>query len=180
MRFIILLLLLTSFSVSAQQDTVFVRYNKDWSEEVKYVTDTLVYESPLRRHLLIGTTALPGTHNQMTAYNNGLIFREVLFTECEGSVEGGSDKINTINIDGDMVLIDMTIYDNCCYSFLCDAGVNDEGILNLIYYGYGSNCTCSCCFGLKYNFTIDNIKDASKVKAVMINGDKSTLKKIKL
>ena len=177
-RLLIFLVAVLALQASAQ-DTVFVRYNKEWSEEVKYVTDTLVFPGPLARQMLFGTTILHSARTY-TLYPYGLHLQRIDFTECDnrGEPAEGFDVIEDIIVKDSSLTIKLKIYDNCCYSFLCEAMADDGGVLNLKYIGYGSNCACNCCFGLAYVFETGAYPKTKPIEAVMINGDRRTLKKI--
>ena len=176
-KHLIFLVALLALQASAQ-DTVFVRYNKEWSEEVKYVTDTLIFPGPLARQMLFGTTLIP-SGRRYGLYEYGLTPQKVEFKECEGPGEhSGPDHIDTILLKDNKLIVSLTLYDNCCYSFLCDTEADEDGIINLTYIGYGSFCACNCCFGLTYIFDYEPGPETVPPKAVMINGDRKTLKKI--
>jgi len=135
----------------------------------------------MTRNMLTGTTILPSTHNQMRARGFGLYFETISKSDCKSrgvDVYNGSDKINSIAITDSSLTVDINIYDNCCYDFLCDVSVDSSGVVNLIYQGYGSYCSCDCCFGLTFHFSILKGSDYEEIKAVMLMEDKSTLKKI--
>lgn len=177
------MLLLGSHTLMSQSDTVFIRYDIDETgESISYTTDTVLFGSRLARQFLIGTTFLPYSHNNLSARIHGLDFLKVTKSDCQRDVTeyGGDiqDHINTIVTTDSMLTIDFNLYDNCCYEFICDASVDDEGILNLIYTGYGSYCGCDCCFGLTYHFSVSEVEGEAELKAVMLNGNRKTLKSI--
>lgn len=173
---------LSSVSLSAQHDTVFIRHSDDRvSGGLTYVTDTVLFPSAVARHILTGTCILPWTHNQQNAKGYGLYFEKVSKSECRGdryTKEAEKDKINQIIRTDTGLIVDISIYDNCCYDFLCDVSVDTAGVLNLIYHGYGSYCACNCCFGLTFQFSIIQHPDYGKIKAVMLRDDRSSLKNI--
>lgn len=180
-RILYLITFLTiSLNILAQQDTIFIKHSKDWTPETLiYETDTVIFSSEMMRHILTGTTILPQTHNQMNAKGYGLYFENVTKTECQShgeEVYSSSDKINYIISTDSSLIVDINIYDNCCYDFLCDISIDSAGELNLIYYGYGSYCACDCCFGMCFHF--EKLEVEEKIKTVIINGDKKTLKEI--
>ncbi len=180
---VLLIVFFCSGNLFSQQDSVFIKHSKDWTADtLTYVTDTVLFNSGMTRNLLIGTAIMPWTRNQMDALGFGLYFNSVSKSDCKnsGSMAYMSvDRINSIDITDSSLIVDINIYDNCCYDFLCDISVDSLGVLNLIYYGYGTNCACNCCFGLIYNFEIVKDPDYGKITAVMINNDKRTLKRIK-
>jgi hypothetical protein len=180
--------LLTAFLFSTvafaqSPDTVFIRQDHNFDDSLIYATDTIIFESGMRKQILIGTTILPGTHNQMGARGSGLYLQKVSKSDCQQDVTeyGGGilDKINSISVSDSTMTIDINIYDNCCYEFLCDISVDSTGTLNLIYYGYGTYCSCDCCFGLTFHFIKEKSPDYSDIKAVMINDNRKTIKQIK-
>jgi len=166
------------------QDTVFIKYNKDWADDkINYLTDTVIFETGMRRHILTGTTILPATQNSISALNYGIGFLKVTKSDCQQDVteKGGqiNDHINSIISTDTSLTIDFNIYDNCCYDFLCDISVDTTGTLNLITTGYGTYCFCDCCFGLTYHLTVMKDKDIPEIKSVIVNGNRKTLKPIK-
>lgn len=186
MRQLLCCLTIFLFTIPASaQDTVFVSYDDDWSDEVRrFTTDTLIFGSPLQRDFLIGTTLLP-SGRRFSLMQYGLYPQKVEFSPCnsDGELAEGYDAIEDISLKDSILTIRMKIYDNCCYSFLCDATADydaNDGIINLSYTGYGSVCACTCCFGLTYVFHYEKEDDTIPLEAVMINGDRKTLKKISL
>lgn len=173
-----------SNDLTKYQDTVFIKYNKDESgNTLKYGTDTVVFKTDTRRNILIGTTVLPYTSHQIGAIQYGLKFKRVTSSDCQQDVTEFAgeiqDKINSILMTDSTLTIDLNIYDNCGYDFLCDVSVDSTATLNLIYYGYGTWAFCQCCFGLTYHFTLKKEKDTPEIKSIMINGIRETLKPIK-
>lgn len=71
------------------QDTVFIKSNKDQTgNKIRYGTDTVIFETEMRRHILTGTTVLPSTHNQFSAqWEYGLLLNKVKKSDCQGSAE---------------------------------------------------------------------------------------------
>ena len=188
--FLILGMGFSAFSAYAQQDTdltkyqdtVFIRYNKDANyDRLNYVVDTVIFQSSMRRHVLTGTCVLPATRNQMAAREYGLYFKKVVKSNCQKEIEFEGfdpDRINSILVTDTTLMIDINITDNCCFDFLCDCSVDSTGTLNLTYTGYGTYCSCDCCFGLTYYLLIYKEKDTPELKGVMINGNRKTLKAI--
>lgn len=182
---IILLLtsiLLLTITLAQSPDTVFIRQDHTFDDTLIYVTDTIVFESGMRKKILIGTTILPWTHNQMGARGSGLYLQKVTKSDCQQDVTeyggGMQDKINSIiNTDSSMT-IDINIYDNCCYEFLCDISMDSIGTLNLIYYGYGTYCSCDCCFGLTFHFNKEKSPEYTEIKTIMINDNRKTIMQI--
>lgn len=173
--------------IPKHEDTVFIKHDKDWtSDNLNYVTDTLIFKSGMGRNILIGTSILSSSKNQFSAkWEYGLYFSKVTKTDCEKSAEqyleeGGiiQNKINSIITSDSALIIDINIFDNCCYDFLCDISIVDGSTINLISNGYGTHCDCDCCYGLTYYLTKLKSPDYKKMKSVMINGDRKTMKKI--
>lgn len=177
---IILIAICISTSAYSQQDTVLIKYKKSWKDNL-FVTDTVFFPSSMYRHMLFGTTILPATNNQMYARSYGLYFDQVAKSECLQSGEEvyrSKDKINSIASTDSTLVVDLSVYDNCCYDFLCDVAIDSMGTVNIIYYGYGTNCACECCFGLTYRFSLAKDLSYPALKAVMLNGRRETMKKI--
>lgn len=184
MKYLITLILFNAISLitSAQQDTVFVKQSIDWTADtLQYETDTVLFESGMVRHILMGTTIIPSTHNQMNAWGYGLFLEKITKSDCQShgeEVYWNKDKINFVDMTDTTLTVDITVYDNCCYDFLCDAAIDSSGTLNLIYQGYGGHCACDCCFGLVYHFTRTTYSDNQPITSVQLQGDPETRKKI--
>lgn len=170
--------------VSQYQDTVFLRYNRS-DYGLKYGVDTVVFESAMRRHVLTGTTVVPWTSGQIGAVEYGVTFNSVAKSACSVDEETGfspwfQDHILSIQFTGNTLIVSMNVWGDCCHDFLCDVAVEKGGKLNLMHTGYGGNCACGgCCFGLTYKLTVESGKDIPALKAVMINGNRKTLKPLK-
>lgn len=178
----LLITILFSTVASAQSpDTVFIRQDHNFDDTLIYSTDTIVFESGMRKCILLGTTILPGTSNQIMAMGYGLYLHKVAKSDCQSNADErwNPDKINAVMNTDSSLIVDINITDNCCYEFLCDISVDSLGTLNLIYYGYGTYCSCNCCFGLTFQLEKEKGPDYSEIKAVMINGNRKTLKQIK-
>jgi hypothetical protein len=164
-------------------DTVFIRHDRDWTgDKLWYTTDTVIFDSGMRRYILASTCIIPGTHHQEIAKNAGLWFKRIDKSDCQHDVTaegGGQDHINSITKTDSTLTVDMNIFDNCCYSFLCDITVEDDSIINLLYSGYGAYCACDCCFGLTYSIQTVRSPEFDKLTAVIINGDRKTRKSLK-
>jgi len=166
------------------QDTVFIKHNKDWtSDKIHYVTDTVIFQTGMRRNILTGTTILPVASNTWASSEYGLFFYKVTKTDCQKDINeyDGSIKnhINSVLMTDSSLIVDFNIYDNCCYDFLCNISVDSTGVLDLIYTGYGTYCSCDCCFGLTYYFRVKKGKDILVIKSVMLNGNRDSMKPIK-
>jgi hypothetical protein len=169
---------------SRYQDTVFLRYNRS-DQGLQYGTDTLVFKTDFWRNVLIGTTVMPWTSGQIGAIEYGVRFDSVAKSTCEVDEQLGfsprfDDHIQSVEFKGDVLIVTMSVWSNCCHDFLCDVSVEKGGTLNLMHTGYGRNCSCGgCCFGLTYRLTVETGKDIPVLKAVMINGNRKTLKPLK-
>ncbi|MEO5584762.1 MAG: hypothetical protein ABIQ75_04840 [Flavobacteriales bacterium] len=176
-------LILFSLDMCAQQDTVFMRHSKEWTADtLSYVTDTVVFPSGMMRHILTGTTILLQTNEQQNAKGFGLYFDKVTKSDCQHNGEEAylsKDKINSIVSTDSTLTVDINVYDNCCFDFLCDLAVDSTGTLDLIYYGYGTSCSCRCCFGLTFDLSKMYFGEHEELKGVMLNGDRKTLKPIR-
>ena len=173
--------LFSTVAFGQSPDTIFIRQDHNFDDTLIYATDTIVFKSGTRKQILIGTTILPSTHNQMIAKGFGLYINNVSKSDCQGnSYENRNpDKITSIINTDSTLTVDINITDNCCYEFLCDISIDSTGTLNLIYYGYGTYCSCDCCFGLTFHFEKENSPDYPDIKAIMINNNRKTTKKIK-
>lgn len=184
------ILLIANNAVKAQtddytkyQDTLFIRHSLPAFDSLIYTTDSIVFRSQMANHYLVGTTILPNTNNRMMAMHYGMYLNGVRITACEGEAEAYGDdafnKVEAVRTTDTSMVIDLKIFDNCCFDFLCDAIVDSTGTLDLLFTGYGTYCSCDCCFGLTYLFEIRFDEDTPPIKQVMINGDRSTLFQLK-
>ena len=132
----------------------------------------------VKKFELSGTTILPSTINQQIAKGYGLYLKSVKITECDNESEPtGIEEVNEIIETDSTLIIKTKINGNCCHDFLCDINIINDNTINLIHHGYGeSYCSCNCCFGLTYEFSTMRIDNYEKIKLVMINGKKNTLK----
>lgn len=165
----------------AQQDTVFVRHPKNWqSGEQTYSTDTIITDHLRDKLLIAGTSIIPNTNNQWkVASETNLMLDGVSQPDCisDRAMYSDVDRIRFIQETDSSFTIATTIHENCCYNFLCDVTVNENGILNLTYIGFGwSICGCMCSFNLDYRFVKDPEFDRSKIKGIMINNNPKSLK----
>jgi hypothetical protein len=181
---IIFLFFVNITTFCAQNDTLYLKRRDPHQANYPFKTDTIIIESYARKNFLFGTTVLPWTDNQMEAKNFGLDFDKVKISECKNDRPPfGPEKINTIKVTDSLIIIDINLVGNCCNSFLCDIQIKNNTTLNLIYYGYGNNCSCTCCFGLTYMIHKDNFeefnKQFKKLKNVIINGDIKTSRPLK-
>lgn len=177
MKFLYFILFIQCYTCFSQNDTIFIVYDPDpWDQNYSRITDTVITMDGAN-NVLVGTCILPWTHGQIAGHSYGLEFLNVQKSDCKSSgpeVYRAKDKINFIDISDSIITIDLTIYDNCCYEFLCDYEVDSDGNLNLIYHGYGLYCACDCCFGLVYQLKLEKGFDEfsyDKIKSVTIHGD---------
>jgi hypothetical protein len=174
--------LFSAFTGFAQQDTVFVRYASDYDvhDMPTYTTDTIVFPVISARQILVGTTVIPWSHNSMTVRGTGYLLTEVKLSPCNSDLEPDyNDHIESIRQTDSTLEIDIAISDNCCYSFLCDASVDSNNVMHLMYTGYGNYCACDCCFGLTYVFENMHYDDVQPLDAVMIDTLPATMKKLR-
>jgi hypothetical protein len=135
---------------------------------------------------LKGTTVLFGSDkNQHARWEDGFWLAEIKASPCQGENEHmAKPKINSIQHLGDTtVLIDATINENCCHSFLGEIEILEDSILHLTYINYGPFCACYCCFGLTYQIDIfpdEEEYNYSRIKYVMVDGRRETLTRLKL
>ncbi|MBK8615269.1 MAG: hypothetical protein IPN85_17805 [Flavobacteriales bacterium] len=144
--------------------------------------DTAYSDTVVGQHVLIGTTALPGTDQNMEArWVHGVSLNRVSFSPCSsGETEDmGSTLIEELIWTDSTLTVKAKVIANCGFSFLCDIEVLNDTILNLIHYGYGDQASCSCCFGLTYHITrFNDDTEAILPTCVMIGRDRTTLKKL--
>ncbi|WP_397362379.1 hypothetical protein [Olleya sp. R77988] len=168
--FLIFIILIFSYSCKNQSE------KKLESEPITKIDSTEI--ESVKKFELSGTTILPSTINQQIAKGYGLYLKSVKITECDNESEptGIEEVIEIIETDSTLI-IKTKINGNCCHDFLCDINIINDNTINLIHHGYGeSYCSCNCCFGLTYEFSTMRIDNYQKIKFVMINGKKNTLK----
>jgi len=185
MKLIIVIAAFLSISIcgfAQRNDTVFVRYMDLHGDGGNYRIDTLFSGRPTENHYLVGTTRLPGTGNTYDAYTYGLNFTGFAGSDCNNDSESeayGGSKILDVQWTDSTLIINCQIGENCCHDFLGDVSADENGVLNLIYYGYGEHCACNCCFGLTYTFVRDEfLEETKELTGIMINGNEKTLRKI--
>lgn len=165
------------FPAAAQTltDTIFVRADRyPLMDGQQYHTDTMIID-PNDHKFLVGTTVLKGSDRNEFAASNGYALREVSVIPCSASVYNPApNHVESINAMEDVIEATLSINANCCHSFLGEINIENDSTLNFIYHGYGEACTCSCCFGLKYEI-IKWGSSAKPVRFAMINGDRKTL-----
>lgn len=177
MRKLVFVITVLSFQMFyAQNDSVFIRKTVDpFSENPVYKTDTIVFNTPNARNILIGNTILPQTSNQQVAKSYGLFFKAFSVEDCEHNQSlPEPDKIVEIKRSKTEWVIKVLVYTNCCQDFLADIIVDNEDTLNLMFINYGMYCFCSCSFELTYKFRIMGFEDLKKIKYLSINGETKT------
>jgi len=180
---IVLIFISITTSVLGQldNDTVFLKYNKDiYKEKPNYNIDTIIFDTPMARQILYGTTVLPCTRNQQIAKGYGLFLNSVSITPCYENDKLLNSEIIAIAANKGNLTIEVKYWGNCCHSFLCDLEVKNDTVLNLIIHGYGTTyCSCDCSFGLTYHISTMKFFELDKLKYIMINGEEETKNKIK-
>lgn len=155
---------------SQHADTVFIHYTAHDNDSIYLKVDTSIFESFMHRNLLIGTTILSETHNQQYAKGYGLWLNKVEKSNCPKTrgEPKNQNSINSIIQTDTSMIIDVSFTANCCQDFLCDIGIGSGDTLNLITIGYGTNCACTCCYGI--TFYLDKVLDSEfrKVKGVKL------------
>lgn len=175
MRILTLLFIVISFSNFAQSDTVFIRKNIDkFADQPVYQTDTIIFDTPNARNILIGDAILTQTYNQQVAKGYGLFLKEIEVEDCKSTEPTELNEIIEFDRSSNKWTVKTMINANCCQDFLVDIKVENENTLNLIFHNYGMYCSCSCLFELTYKIDIMDFDDLSKIKSVIINGDERT------
>lgn len=179
------ILLLLSFSGVSQEalDTVFIRYNKANSDVLEYTTDTVLFQSEMTRNMILGTSIWPSSSNQYNAYwEYGIYFKDVKLSKCIGQTDENNKfktGITDILVTDSTWVFKKVISGNCCHSFICDIKINDDLVLELLEFGYGTNhCDCACLYELTYTLQKIDFDRSKNIKSVMIDGDKKTKKDI--
>ena len=170
--------LLFVLPAEAQQDSVFLKYPVDIDSLGKaiYSVDTILFRAYHDGDILIGTTVIPGTNNSMNLMNHGYRLHNIRLMTCDGGdVFEVVSRVNAVRETDSTLEVDVTITDNCCFNFLCDARIDEINVMHLFYTGYGMNCSCFCCFGLTYVFERWNFTNDPLIEAVMIADDKKSL-----
>lgn len=182
MRFLILVLFFSPFAYG-QMDTIFVRYPKNWKSGTReYSTDT-VFTDHLRDKLLIaGTAIIPNTQNQWEVAEEYNLMLEMVSTPIcvsDREIDNRIDYVKSIDQNDSTLTITTMIHSNCCYNFLCDVSIQEDGVLNLTYIGYGwSICGCTCIFKMDYIFRKTNKNSDNELTGIVINSDQRTLRKL--
>jgi len=158
-----------------QKDTVYIKKNVNpFSEKAVYKTDTLIFETPNARNILIGNSILTQTPNQQAAKHYGLFFEDFTVKDCQESEQPKPNKIIGIEKKKQEWIVTAVVYANCCQNFLADIRVENDNSLNLIFYTYGMYCSCSCPFELNYTIRIREFEGLKKIKYLTINGASKT------
>jgi len=179
MKQLTILLLLFSFNIFGQKDTIFIRKNiKPYAEKIEYKTDTIIFETPNTRNILIGDAILTQTKNQQIAKGYGLFLEKIEVSECSENEKSKPNKIIEQKKENGKWLIKTKVYSNCCQDFLVDLKIENDETLNLKYINYGMYCSCECSFELTYTIRLMEFDDLKKINSIIINNDFSTLIKI--
>ncbi|MDX5346671.1 MAG: hypothetical protein LPJ89_11360 [Hymenobacteraceae bacterium] len=163
-------------------DTVFIRQDKNHDDTLIYESDTIVFTSGMMKNILIGSTVIPYTYNQIQASNYGLKLEKVTRSNCRQDgqeIYSRSSKINSILSTDTTLTVDIKIVDNCCFDFLYDFSVIDGSTINLSYVGYGTYCGCNCCYGVTFHFSKNSNFNKKEMKTVMINNNPKSAEKIR-
>lgn len=183
--FYAILFLVIPFVGVAQTDTTFITYDRNIHDDTLiYETDTVINEGIFGREILAGTTVLPMSRNNIGAMAHGFTLTKIDFAPCKNRGREivrlrDTEVISVFKTDTSWTA-DLKVIDNCCYDFLCEINIKNDSILDFIYTGYGDHCGCNCCFGLVYEIKLEDYSkdDIAKVTHTMLNGRKSTIKKI--
>ena len=170
---LLLLFTISTLGVYGQSDTVFFKYNTSKIyDSLSYSIDTVVFASSMFRNVIIGTSALPWTSSQQEFKGLGIYLDKVSKIDCDRSGRESKNSIPVINsfekTDSSLV-VDLIIYENCCYDFLCDVSLKEGHQIVLEYKGYGALCGCRCCFGLSYHFTISSKESLDAIDEIVID-----------
>jgi len=172
---LITLLLLITWSALAGQDTIFVVFAPSNDQSmIDARVDTHLVNSISDKDIIYGTAKLPGSIGQHMAFANGLPLKKVVGSDC-GSIGNSTEKepsLISAKRNEKQLILSIQVTSNCCYNFLGDVAVNNNGTnLDLKYIPYGSSyCSCSCCFGLTYIFDVNDEVFTGNIKTVSING----------
>jgi len=165
-----------NFAQPGDKDTVFV---KRTIGENEYTYDTLYFERGISNPpILVGTMVLTDSQKNFGLLNNGIELTKLsVLNGCQGGISPEESRkyplFETVTRDENYLIVDVTISANCCYSFLGEAEMQGD-TLNLISTGYGSYCSCTCCFTLQYTFDLSLLEENdNSLNYVMINGKKS-------
>lgn len=134
--------------------------------------DTLLFSHESWRNILVGTTVLPNTHNNMSLMTAGLYLKSVKGSECMSHDEDKMrDAITSFTVKDSLLIIETMITENCMYDFLCEARfVEETENLELLFTGYGQGyAACYCCFGLVYTFYINDFEAFEKLKSIQLS-----------
>ena len=180
MRILALFFTVISFSGFGQSDTVFIRKNIDKFADIPtYQTDTIIFDTPNARNILVGNAILTQTYNQQVAKGYGLFLKAIEVADCKGTEPTELNEITKFDKSSNQWTIKTHVNANCCQNFLVDIKVDDENTLNLIYHNYGTYCFCGCVFELSYIIDVMDLDDLSKIESILINGDERTRIQIK-
>lgn len=165
-------------------DTVFISRKDFTNGKSQLVTDTIVSKPYGFVNYLVGTTILKNTCNQIAAMiDYGLYFDTVISSLSCGEFEGFEVNKTITNIEKSDTLLIVTYYygKGCFQDILCDFEIIDDEVLDLKYIAYGAYGESGSCYSLTCFMKINKkyaSKDFSKIKYVMVNGNKTTLVKL--
>ena len=148
---ILSILIFIGFYGTCQEiDTVIVKKIYDGFVE----TDTFeLYNPSFSPNVLVGTDILWTKETNQASWI-GLNLENVFFSECSIDTNEeppffGGNKINSIDKNDSILIIDTKVVGNCCHDFLCSIEILGD-TLNLQHIGYGTYCSCTCCFGITF------------------------------
>lgn len=131
-------------------------------------------DGAVRNAPLEGTVLLPFTNNYLSVMNSGYVAVKVEKADCSENgdhVYREEDKIDRVVFTDSTIEVHLRVYDNCCYDFLWDPCLSDDGVLDLKYTGYGGICGCRCCFGHVITFEKEyDPDDKIEIREIRVNG----------
>ncbi|HSY76257.1 MAG TPA: hypothetical protein VK890_05335, partial [Bacteroidia bacterium] len=130
--------------------------------------------------------------NQFDAQEHGLYLKSLSFNDDTIDDPGGGEpRIDTVYLHDSTLYIRATITVGGCQQCLFDMGVENDTVINMLYYPYGP--TYSCASSKSYYVTyqinlydestgeadVKEVKALKKIKWVMLAGDKTQAKNIR-
>jgi len=165
-----------------EKDTVFI---KSTISENKFAFDTMYFEKGVANPpVLVGTTVLTDSRKNYLLQNNGLKLEALeVMKGCRKGIDPKLykeyPKFNSVKKVSNKLIIDVSIVSNCCHEFLGEAEILGSDTLNLIYTAYGSWCSCSCCYELRYTFDASFENNYNLIQSVIVNNNKNVIGRIK-
>lgn len=145
-----------------------------FDDENRVIVDTFYRQHTLGLHVLVESTMLPQTRNQLNARGVGLWNGKLHVEECVNTrTDGKRDKFLEISENDTTLNIKWQVIDNCCFSFLGDFEVANDSTLNCIYQSYGTtHCACNCEYKVTYqlNKQTGYEENYEKIKYISLNG----------